>query len=145
MRLLIVTEDKVSESQGGVQRVTYSLSKFFEKNSIAVINAYLKQGDELNEDNDGRYSSFSLSGYHKRDFNRLISKLKVDIIINQVGFDVQALRFLKQSGVPIVSCLHSTPNYQIIEAELYIASLAVNAVNLKLYLRRPYLFSKRLA
>ncbi len=113
--ILIYNPDPINPERGGVERVTFLLSKFLIEQGYAVY--YLHLPSEFD------YSSFPLdvhplflpdtclvSPANVDYYNRIVEQYHIDCIINQHGqFEGAYLIGTLRSNLPILSVLHNNP------------------------------------
>lgn len=101
MNILFTTSTRVSPNSGGFQRVTETLAKEFISKGIStcylsfskgenetilgVDQYYLPYGKDFNNNHNSAY------------FKKLIDQKKINIIINQIGFSINDLKFIKSN------------------------------------------------
>jgi glycosyltransferase involved in cell wall biosynthesis len=124
MNLLFICEYQVDENQGGVQRVTSILTKYFLSKNLEVFNLFFRFNNNSKcKINDNEYKFFDNNILDIKNIN-LINKVtndnKIDIIINQMGFNQKILKAILKSEFrnPILSCLHSDPFFELKYAKI---------------------------
>lgn len=149
MNILFINETQVNESQGGVQRVTQILADFFTKNEIEVFYLFCKsdKNESFKNNNEYRFPVTRISSKNnKKLLEEIVCLNKIDIIINQYGFNPKILKLLTNinSSIPIISCLHSGPDFEIKNAEIELSKSLDKKyplfLNLKILLKPFYLF-----
>jgi len=152
MNILFINEFQVNENQGGVQRVTQILADFFNENEFGVFYIFCKQNkkDLIKKVNEYSFPDLNItSGRNCQFLKNIISGNKIDIIINQYGFNTKLLKLLLKTNIniPIISCLHSSPDFELKYAEvILLKNLNIKNtwfINLKIILRPLYLFLLR--
>lgn len=149
MNILFINEFQVNENQGGVQRVTQILADFFKEHDINIFYLFRKKNinDSFKNKNEYRFPDKNISSINNQKLiEEIVFLNKIDIIINQDGFNSNILKLLckSNSNTPIFSCLHSSPDYQIKNAEIELSN-GVDIenplfLNLKILLKPLYLF-----
>ncbi|MBS1495146.1 MAG: glycosyltransferase [Bacteroidetes bacterium] len=116
MNILFVNTSEFSRNAGGVGTVTYALTKEFLKKECNVYYMSLKKGDEKLTDFNGIRHFFIpdetnfIAPENTNFIKQLLNKYDIDIIINQAGFNVPALKGLnaaKNEKVKIITVHHN--------------------------------------
>lgn len=109
--ILFLYYNVINPLKGGIQTVTYELSNYLSSKGCSCYYLSLKKSDS----NDCKQyflpndSSF-LNEENKMYLINFIKEKKIDILINQGGFDKEGCQFsyiVKDYGVKLVSCIHN--------------------------------------
>ncbi len=99
MNILFITSSNIVQNRGGVGRVTETLSKEFLKLGLEVTYLSLSKGEDIIDEVINRYHLPNGKNYidfkNITYFKELIITKKINIIINQLGFSVPELKFIK--------------------------------------------------
>lgn len=110
--ILFLYASAIDPLKGGIESVTYELSNYL--SSIGCSCYYLSLN--RSESNDSKQfflpnDSFFLNEENKMFLIDFIKDKKIDILINQGGFDKEGCQFsyiVKDYGVKLISCLHNS-------------------------------------
>ena len=102
-------------SNGGVDRVTYILSCFFQKNGLRCYYVFLPKAIDKVEGGKGLSIPYNMdSKFWKNDLERFVKVNKIEIIINQAQwspFLIGEFDTLKKTyNCKIISCFHVSPD-----------------------------------
>ena len=146
MNILFINEFQVLENEGGVQRITQILADFFNGNGINTFFIFQKTEKEY-INTHYKLPNLTISSVDNQKFlEKIVSLNDINLIINQDGFNKEIAKLLSenQTNVPIISCLHSCPNFEIENAKVELKNgLSTNntfLINLKIILKPFYLF-----
>lgn len=149
MNILFINEFQVIENHGGVQRVTKLLSNFFLSRGFDIYFIYCKPNTNkiIKSKNEFRFQSPKIcTWYNKNLLQEIINNKNIDIIINQMGFSQEIIKLFKalNSDIPFLSCLHSSPFFELKEAEMRLSNnISLKnpiILNIKIILKPLYLF-----
>ena len=110
--ILFLYYNVINPLKGGIQSVTYELSNYF--SSVGCSCYYLSLKRSESNDNKQYFlpnDSFFLNEENKFFLINFIKEKKIDILINQGGFDKEGCQFsyiVKDYGVKLISCLHNS-------------------------------------
>ncbi|MDB4225819.1 glycosyltransferase [bacterium] len=121
MTICFLCDNIIHPQIGGIERVTYSLTKQFQKLGVKVICIALREGskaykEQLDEDINQYVLPNNSNSFNTEDsifLNDLLSKNKVDIIINQSTFNKMfelAVIAKNELGLKLISTLHTAPD-----------------------------------
>jgi len=132
MNVLFV-EQNLCPSNGGVERVTYTLKKAFDRMGMHAYVAYVEKDDDCIDVQDKCH----ISGCRDKDYNILYEFIKaknVRILIcqNLHGLEYQPVyKKLKEvSAVKIITVLHCNP-------DMYVYKNRLGCTTLKVYIVAP--------
>lgn len=150
LNILFICEYQVEEEQGGVQRVTSILSNYFLSKDIKVFCLFFrfnKNSKSKIKSNEYKFISENILDVKNISLiNDVTQKNKIDIIINQMGFNHNILKAIIKSDFKkqVFSCLHSDPLFELKYAkiELYQKINLKNTLykNIKIIFKTFYLF-----
>ena len=108
---ILFYENLVNPEKGGIQRVTHSLAKEFIRRQEKCFVVHSEQDDFKDE------SAFTADLYYngnKKTLESFIAKYKIDVVINQLARDTDAVKMFRELqqkySFKVVSCLHTSPN-----------------------------------
>lgn len=115
MNILFV-ETSINPNLGGIERVTYTLSREFEKNGNSCYYAYAKEDyDEICEH---KKIKIDYSGNFVKLECKLLNFIRnnnINIIINQDLYSKNILNFYRRNkeklGFKLINCFHLSPNF----------------------------------
>lgn len=114
MNILFLYTAPINPESGGVERVTYTLSNYFELNGHKIF--FISTSNFLKNNDTRQYylpsSSFISCRDNKKFFYAFILDKKIDIVINQSGTnpDACSLAYIcNDINIPLVSVIHNSP------------------------------------
>lgn len=114
MNILFITSFRITPNSGGVQRVTSTLAKEFIKKGNNVYYMSFSRGvEEIIEGVNQYYlpNGKDFNNIQNIDyFKNILNKTEIDIIINQIGFILKDLKFIKDnitSKIKIITVHHN--------------------------------------
>lgn len=114
MNILFLYGSSIDPIKGGIQRVTYVLSQFFEKKNHKIFFMSLaksKHDSLLANQFFLPICSECTSTENIMFLNSFIKKKNINIVINQAGIDPKMSRLayrVKQDNVKLISCIHNS-------------------------------------
>lgn len=119
MNILIV-ESSILPTRGGIQRVSYRLSEYFESVGIGCFFLYYLVGfDEFPESKLLKYDNKESYGTFRLKVLSFIREKGIDLVLIQGLTSNLIVNFLKENSkrnwVKTIFCLHLTPDYFIYE------------------------------
>lgn len=114
MNILFLYPSAINPQAGGVERVTYTLSKYFESKGYKVL--FLGLIESIYSTKDKRQfflpdSSFFISESNIIFFRSFLTEKSIDIVINQGGTIPEISKFAaysKAEGVKLISVVHNS-------------------------------------
>lgn len=102
--------------RGGVERVTYLVAK--ENRYKNVVSFAMTKDADINK--DGVFKSvIFFKGLTLKKFLDFLQKNKIDLIVNQLSYDMRIVDFLQKIQIlPIISCFHGSPTFYKDEMDL---------------------------
>ena len=114
MNILFIASFRITPNSGGVQRVTETLAREFSKSGHLVYYLSFSKGEEEIIKGINQYYLPKGEDYNNLENSVFLKKIlidhKIDIIINQIGFNLKALYFIKKnihSNVKILTVHHN--------------------------------------
>ena len=110
--ILFLYAGVINPLRGGVESVTYELSNYFTSKGHTCYYLSRKRVNDFGENKQYFLPNKSkfLNEENKTYLTKFIKEKKIDILINQGGFDKDCCQFaylVKDYGVKLISCIHN--------------------------------------